>query len=179
MSHVTHEEVTEARDTWMSHITMPFRDLLASWDCGVSHIWNESHHIWMSHVSYEWATESCHVWKSHVTYGWVTSRCPLAASSPPRIVQGVTCGTSHITYERVTSHMNEPRSHVTYKDSRDVWMSHVTMHLATSSPCGIVRWVTHETRHILYQMSHVLHQMRHVIFEWVTWHINESHHSVL
>jgi len=138
MSHVTHEEVTEARDSWMSHITMPFRDLLASWDCEVSHIWNESHHIWRSHVRCEGAAESCHVWKSHVTYGWVTSRCPSAASSPPRIVQWVTCGMSHVTYERVTSHVNESRhiwmSHVTYErvtshmnESRDIWMSHGVM----------------------------------------------------
>ena len=38
---------------------------------------NESCHIWMSHVTYEWVmshmNESCHIWMSHVTYEWVMS----------------------------------------------------------------------------------------------------------
>jgi len=37
----------------------------------MSHM-NESCHIWMSHVTYEWVmshmNESCHIWTSHVTY---------------------------------------------------------------------------------------------------------------
>ena len=39
---------------------------------------NESCHVWVSHVTYEWVmsrvSESCHVWVSHVTYEWVVSR---------------------------------------------------------------------------------------------------------
>jgi len=46
------------------------------WEIGIRHVthMNESCHIWMSHVTYEWVmshmNESCHIWMSHVTYEW-------------------------------------------------------------------------------------------------------------
>jgi len=150
-----------------------FSHLLALWNCEVSHTWNEAHLI--SNESCPTSNEACHIWMSHVTYKWVTSQCPLATS----FLALWNCEVSHAWNEaHHTSNESRPTSH----ESRHVWMSHVTYKwvmsqcpLATSSPCGIVKWVTHEMRHVMYQMSHVLHQMSHVIFEWVVSHAFMCH----
>ena len=70
---------------------------------------NESCHIWMSHVTYEWVmshmNESCHIWTSHVPFEWVMSQ----------MNESCHIWTSHVTYEWVMSHMNESR-HGTYDE---------------------------------------------------------------
>jgi len=64
----------------MSHVNFYIKNsncscLITRMNClsVMSHM-NESCHIWMSHVTYEWVmshmNESCHIWMSHVTYEW-------------------------------------------------------------------------------------------------------------
>jgi len=95
-----HTHRNETCHIWMSPVT---------YEWVPSHT-NESRHIRMSPVTYEWVTshmnESRHIWMSPVTYEWVTSH--MNESRHVRM--------SHVTYEWVTSHMNE---------SRHIWMSHV------------------------------------------------------
>ena len=73
--------------------------------------YDESCHIWMSHVTYERGMShingSCHAWMSYFPHEWVTSH-----SNGPRY-----------TYESVTSHMNMG-SHI--QVTSHMWMSHIT-----------------------------------------------------
>jgi len=98
MSHVTHERVTshmnELRRIWMCRVPSMYFFVPAHMEsndtsvpelqqCVTSHM-NESCHIRMSHVTYEWVTshmnESRHIWMSHVISEQVTSHmnvsCP-------------------------------------------------------------------------------------------------------
>jgi len=96
----------------------------------MSHM-NESCHIGMSHVTYEWVmshmNESCHKWTRHVTYEWVMShvnesRHIWMSHVPYEWVMShtMTCSVYHLTstISKVISHMNESchihTSHVTY-----------------------------------------------------------------
>ena len=104
---------------------------------------NESCHMWMSHVTYEWVmtlvpprgliksfewvmshiNESCHIWMSHVTCEWVMSHMNeswlwcLQEAQSGLLNESCHLWMSHVTYEWVMSHMNE---------SCHIWMSHVT-----------------------------------------------------
>jgi len=94
---------------------------------------NESCHIWMSHVTYEWVmshmhkschtcinrvscecvvshmNESCPIWLSHATQEWVTSY----------MYEGRHIRMSHVVYEWIVPHISESRqicmSQVTYE----------------------------------------------------------------
>jgi len=82
----------------------------------MSHM-NESCHIWMSHVKYEWVYcyLCCHVWMSHVTCEWVMSHmnesCQVWMSVLLFVLSRMNESThiwmSHVTYEWVMSSMNE------------------------------------------------------------------------
>jgi len=125
----------------------------------MSHM-NESCHIWMSHVTYEWVmshmNESCHIWMSHVTYEWVMSHmnaaCHIWMSQQHLKVIYVTCVCCtrvmmHVTYEWV---MNA---------SCHTWMRHVTYEK--------VIWKSHEHLRVTYRVT----------YEWVMSHMNASRHT--
>jgi len=88
---------------------------------------NESCHIWMSHVTYEWVmshmNESCLIWVSHVTYEWVMSH----------MNESCLIWMSHVSYEWVMSHMNEScliwMCQVTVNESCPTYMSTIFMHV--------------------------------------------------
>jgi len=73
----------ESRTGWMCHECNAYIYGIDLWNmferdfAPVRVMWrvNESCHIWMSHVAYEWVmshmNESCCIWMSHVTYEWV------------------------------------------------------------------------------------------------------------
>jgi len=83
---------------------------------------NESWHIWISHLTSDrvHVNESCHIWMRRVTYEWVMSH----------MHESCHVWMSHVSYEWVMSHMNEScliwMSHVSY----ECVMSHIKEHLA-------------------------------------------------
>jgi len=131
---------------------------------GVTYVWvlsrmNESCHVCMSHVTYEWVMEcvrraSCHTRSSSVfhsptwlstmicvymcAYNWVVSR----------MYESCHVWMSPVAYEWVLSRMNE---------SCHVWMSHVTY-----------EWVMSRMN----ESCHVW--MSHVTYDWVMSRMNES-----
>jgi len=68
---------------------------------------NESCHIWMSHVTYEWVmlhmNESCHIWMSHVTYEWVMSNMNESLTYLS-LICAMTCAMTH-SYVTWLTHM--------------------------------------------------------------------------
>jgi len=109
---------------------------------------NESCHIWMSHVTYEWVVphmnESCHIWMSHVTYEWVMSHMNKSHH----------IWMSHVTYEWVVSHMNESchiwMSPITYEwvmshmnESCHIWMSHSIRDSTSVPACAPANYIAH------------------------------------
>jgi len=61
-----HDSFTHSYEAWLVYTWYDSRKVM-------SHM-NESCHIWMSHVPYEWVmshvNESCPIWMSHVPYEW-------------------------------------------------------------------------------------------------------------
>jgi len=115
---------------------------------------NESCHIWMSHVTYEWVmwymNESCHIWMSHVTvtYEWVMSHMNESCYiwmrhvflsfffgfRRPNLITGLSGGqapdlplwTQEPVPDRRTAAIPSLR-HVSHiNESLHLWMSHVT-----------------------------------------------------
>lgn len=99
----------------------------------MSHI-NESHSIWMSHITYERVTshknEICHILVRRVTYEWVMAN----VNASLRIIL--------VMFEKDMSHANESRHR--FKQPCRIWMSHVTM---------FHTWMSHITyeRHVTYK----------------------------
>ena len=112
--------MNESCHIWMNYVTYEWVML---------HM-NESCHIRMSRVTYEWVmahmNESCHIWMSHVTYEWAMSHM----NKPCHI------WTNHVTYEWVMSHMNESCH------SHEWAMSHTQ---ATSVSHSVAHTRTHQT----------------------------------
>jgi len=143
---------------------------------------NESCHIWMSHVTYEWImshmNESCHTWMSHVTYEWVM----------PHINEPCHAWMSHVTYEWVMSHMNESchtwMSHMTYEwvmphmnESCHTWMSHVTYRRVMSHIVTDINKLQDWCKQRDSAMCDMTHShTSHVTYEWAMSHIHESYH---
>jgi len=115
---------------------------------------NESCHIWMIHVTYEWVmsrmNQSCHVWMSHVTYEWAThftirpsdetySSKKKSLVKYEAVAESFHMWMSHVTNERVMSRINKSLTQpLRAEDQRTnesceegngsclVWMSHFT-----------------------------------------------------
>jgi len=102
---------------------------------------HESCHIWMSHVTYEWAmshtNESCCIWMSHVAYEWVMSHVNTSRHIWVTV----------ITYQRVMSRMSE---------SCHVQMSHITREFVMSrenASCHIWVSITYIVEENLFALS--------------------------
>jgi len=121
---------------------------------------NESRHIWMRHVTYEWVTshmnETCHIWMSHVTWEWVTSECVTSRENEAYQM----CILRWVNHtggsEWVMSRMNE---------SCHIWTSYV--------------WISHVTHVTGDRPIKEEHSVRlwHVTYEWVMSHINHARHT--
>ena len=108
--------------------------MYVTYDGVIAHL-NESCHIWMSHVAYEWVMSPQHLkprdlGQSHAKYA-SSVLCVLCGSRPSKVCH---VSMSHVTSERVMSNTNESchiwRSHVTDEwviphtnESSHVWMS--------------------------------------------------------
>ena len=75
--------MNESCHMWMSHVTYEW----------VMSYMNESCHIWMSHGTCEWVMShiaaSCHIWMCQVTYQWVMSQSHITACAACGIDRGV------------------------------------------------------------------------------------------
>jgi len=162
---------------------------------------NESCHIWMGHVTYEWVMshmkESCHLWMSHVTYEWGTSHMNKARFMQLSAVcykwmdiedadtwcHGTLMNESCHTHEWAMPHMNVSLYTCEWFKLH-IWMNHVThtdesRDICMSHDSSIcVTWfitnhvtLTNESR----TMSHL--QMSHVTDASGTSHTHE--YSVL
>jgi len=114
-----HEQITwlERRDrdvpyqwvclTWMSHVIWISRGMYKCRSTYELARMNESCHIWMIHVTYEWGmshmNESCHVWMRHVSHEWVMSRMNEACLTWMSHVTWISRG----THDSVMAHINE------------------------------------------------------------------------
>jgi len=134
---------------------------------------NESCHIRMSHVTYEWVM-SHHIWMSHVRYERVMSRLSLRH----KIIDE-----SHVWMSHVTR-MNESRHTYEWVTSH-VWMSHVTHQFAAPNLWWITRMndtyervMSHmnESHHIW--MSHVTPQFEALNLWWLVRRARRSGHPV-
>jgi len=111
---------------------------------------NESCHIWMSHVTYEWVmshmNESCHIWMSHVTYEWNLTHTELYHE-----------WTSHVMYKCVMW-----------------WISYVIYTCICDITHSYVAWLIHmnESCHILIYILITRHMSES---EWVMSHIESCH----
>ena len=156
---------------------------------------NESCHLWMSHVTWEWVMSqmhaTCHVNELVMPQIWVSSIWRVMS----RVNESCHMGMCHVTdecvmlhknkpchrFERVTcecvmSHVNELchiwMSHVTYKcvmshinESHRIWMSHVGM-------CRVTyEWVMSHTN----ESCHI--RTSHVAYKWVILRMNTSCHT--
>jgi len=108
------------RVTWMNHMWINKKWCHVNETYTYCVLWNksdvnESWHIWMSHVTYEWVmsrmNEPCHVWMSHATSKWVMSR----------MNESCHIWMSHVTYEWVMSRMNES-CHIWMRLSYKIWV---------------------------------------------------------
>jgi len=115
---------------------------------------NVSHHIWLSHVKYEWVmshtNESCHIWMRHAKR--MNESCHMYDWG------------SRITYTiepcnrwRVTSHMNQLIHSFIKRNFRESVMSNVT---------STYLWMRHLTHINEWCQTH----------QWVKTHMNESCH---
>ena len=91
---------------------------------------NESCHMWMSHVTYEWVmsrmNESCQIWMSHVTYKWVMSH--LWMSHVTHTNQLFHIRISHVRYDWVMSHFRCKQFEISIwwcSDSYLTWLVHM------------------------------------------------------
>jgi len=111
----------------------------------MSHM-NESCHIWMSHVTYEWVmshmNESCHIWMSH----HMKESCHIWMS--------------HVTYEWVMSHMNEPCHVILSQVSQALVLSNIVICISQMP----YEWVMSRKK----ESCHV--RKSHVTYEWVRFH---------
>jgi len=142
-SHITY--------TWVKCAELSADSLAVIHVTGVMSHMNESCHIWMSHVTYEWVmshmNESCHIWMRHATYHvyvyvYVTevmSHMNVTSRHIHIVTWRLEPKSCHICMSHVTWVMSHAvtyvcdRSHVTYEcvmshmnESCHICMSHVT-----------------------------------------------------
>ena len=96
---------------WMSHVT--HWCVISHMNARLSHT-NETCHVWMSRVKYEWVmahiNQTCHVWMRHVTYECVqvTHECDRNTNESCHI------RVRHVTHECIMSRMNARSSYTTW-----------------------------------------------------------------
>ena len=161
MSHVTHICRWDNAWRWMSHVarvtclTHDESCLTYEWVC---------HHIWISHVSYEWVmsrmNESCHIWMSHAlriykSHGTHIPHIRVRNSTPIAHTW-----MSHGTYEWVMLHESR------FTHGNESRPTHMHEH-------GTQEWVMAHMK----ESWHI--RMSHGTCEWVIAHMNESWHMYI
>jgi len=147
----------------------------------MSHM-NESCHIWMSHVTYEWVMShmnessiavcifKCHAFHIYncrallkIKYQWWLFKFPFSGER--------LCHTwmRHVTHWWGTLHMN---------GACHIWMSHVTYESVIAHHYIVLSHLT--LRWVMSHMNEACHiWMRHVTYEWVMSHIWMSHVTLM
>jgi len=150
---------------------------------------NESCHVRMRHVTYEWGmshmNEACHVWISH---SHVNEACHIYEWGMSHMNESCNIWISHVTYGWIVSHMNES-CHRWMSHATDEWIvSHINQSCSTSyyqgrevcSPVVLKQHWRASISRVKYEwvVSHINESchiwMSHVTYEWVMPHLNES-----